>query len=238
MDLSTVTAQGFNRVFVYETLVEDVIREQVLGREVESHDDSLINYINVDMDLDTDGTNYHTLKVQPGNETPGAVLLVTTQELRDLDNWEDSYERIKVELASGVYAWTYVLRDDSEEATESIIAKVMHPSELGDEIEVATWIVQHSPHTLDFETLRLLFSGRMATLKRVPLNSLKEGSLEQFHQDPGRELLYKDTLEADLPPLVVIDNVVQDGHHLFRAMKARGLPSVLVYDAQLRSENG
>jgi gamma-glutamylcyclotransferase (GGCT)/AIG2-like uncharacterized protein YtfP len=229
-DLSTVTPDGLNRVFVYETLTEGSIRSQVLRRNVDNYEDSLLNYIKVGVNLEKDGTNYHTLKIQPGHETPGLVLMVTAKELRDLDNWEDSYQRVKVELASGSWAWTYLL-DDGQDA--QVTAKVMHPSTLADEIEIASWIVQHAPHELDFETLRLLFSGRCANLKRVPLDSLREGALERFHQDPGKEMLYKDHTEDSMPPLMVIDNEVQDGHHLFRALKKKGLPSVLIYDAQL-----
>ena len=111
MNLLTITADSLIRVFVYETLFDDTIRRQLFGRDVQFEEDSLNNYINTDVTLAVDGTNYHTLEKMPGHETPGLVLHLTLQEVKKMDDWENYYNRIKVQLVSGLSAWVYVLKE-------------------------------------------------------------------------------------------------------------------------------
>jgi hypothetical protein len=111
MNLLTVTADNLVRVFVYETLFDATIRQQLFKREVQFEEDSLNNYINTDVTLAVDGTNYHTLEKMPGHETPGLVLHLTPQEVKKMDDWENYYNRVKVQLVSGLSAWVYVLKE-------------------------------------------------------------------------------------------------------------------------------
>jgi hypothetical protein len=99
-------------LFTYETLRDRALDEKVLGHFVPPAIPSILydwKKIHVDKD-------YYTLDPAPGELTLGMVYPIDMErDLEILDNWEDLYERIEVELLQVLGpvqgpVWTYVLK--------------------------------------------------------------------------------------------------------------------------------
>jgi gamma-glutamylcyclotransferase (GGCT)/AIG2-like uncharacterized protein YtfP len=101
--------KGMEKVFVYATLLDKKARKKLLGRDVEYHVDKLIGYREVNIESN-EGPNYHTLLPDETDSVLGKRFLVTLDELRKLDGWEDEYIRKKMQLVSGHVAWVYFLK--------------------------------------------------------------------------------------------------------------------------------
>jgi hypothetical protein len=102
----------FELVFVYETLIDRLVRDNIFKRDVITKEDSLENYKEVSYDT-KEGQNYHTILPDMGSVVSGIILLVTPIELNTLDRWEEQYERKQVVLRSGLKSFVYVLRKDA-----------------------------------------------------------------------------------------------------------------------------
>ena len=92
-------------VFVYETLKRKKILEKALG---ESHGKKYTpTMVEGAHELNIDG--YPTLKFHTSDIVKGDLIHVSDEELKDLDDWESKYRRMRVVTNKGV-AWTYVLK--------------------------------------------------------------------------------------------------------------------------------
>ncbi|WP_168171536.1 gamma-glutamylcyclotransferase family protein [Lacimicrobium sp. SS2-24] len=91
-------------VFVYGTLTHRWVRWLVMGRAGKAEPAELPGY------------RKQALNIEPskGATTPGVVIHVNAEELRDLDRYERlgvRYERVKLTLKSGQSAWVYRLME-------------------------------------------------------------------------------------------------------------------------------
>lgn len=88
------------RVFVYGTLTQGWVRWLVTGEQIDTRPAQLKGYYR-------DGLN---LVPQAGAHTPGQLMVVTGENLIDLDRYERlgiRYERTEMTLVDGQSAWVY-----------------------------------------------------------------------------------------------------------------------------------
>lgn len=98
------------RLFSYGSLQQPAVQLAVFGRELAETTDALPGF-----ELGSVRRGERQLanverSSQPESRVPGLVFEVTDAELAAADAYEtaDAYTRIRVRLASGVDAWTYV----------------------------------------------------------------------------------------------------------------------------------
>ena len=94
-------------LFVYGTLADSRLQNELLGRSVLGVADKLDGYA-----LDSvviRETTYPALVPNPTANVDGLVLLVTPHELEILDRYETAaYQRVQVTLKSMNPAWVYI----------------------------------------------------------------------------------------------------------------------------------
>ncbi len=99
---------GIEYLFVYGTLTDPHIREQVFGRQPVSEKDSLAGFVRLD---GTVGGRYPEVVPDDGAEAQvsGLCLELTPGELRHADAYETRlYYRVRKRLDSGREAWIYL----------------------------------------------------------------------------------------------------------------------------------
>lgn len=123
----------FEKLFSYGTLQDENVQLQLFNRRLDGSDDYIIGYQLSTIEIkDPDviaksGTAFHPMLKYTGNnfdKVPGKVFTITQNELKQADSYEVSdYERILVQLFSGITAWVYTFRDLN--VSEKMNASVM-----------------------------------------------------------------------------------------------------------------
>lgn len=108
----------FEKLFSYGTLQQEGVQIATFGRRLEGSPDQLRGYalgllaIEDPNVVATSGKTHHPIISHTGSEAdivPGAVLLLTPEELQQADQYEvAAYKRHSITLASGTVAWAYV----------------------------------------------------------------------------------------------------------------------------------
>jgi gamma-glutamylcyclotransferase (GGCT)/AIG2-like uncharacterized protein YtfP len=94
-------------LFSYGTLGDEKIQAYVIGRVVESKEDSLQGYDTEVISIQ--GESYYRAFPSEGKSLLGVCLTVTPSELVKIDQYEGtSYKRIAGCLNSGIRAWLYM----------------------------------------------------------------------------------------------------------------------------------
>ena len=103
------------KLFVYGTLMDDTVRERVLGKYVHTSPDTLSGYI---IDTHPVLTSYPVVKKSEGKWVEGVVFDVTENDLAKLDRYETIfYKKEDIVLNSGKKAQVYV---ENEQKIEEI----------------------------------------------------------------------------------------------------------------------
>ena len=102
---------GSPRVFVFETLMNEDLRNKILNREVPFTVDFIPNWKEITTNTEG-GDDYHTIVPSEGSRVMGHCLDVTNEEVALFDKWEDQYERKSVILGSGITSYVYVLKKE------------------------------------------------------------------------------------------------------------------------------
>ena len=110
--LHKIVASELEQVFVYETLMNNKLRNRLLKRPTETVVDQLIGYREISTET-LEGKDYHTLIPDEVSAVMGRRFYATQEELHKLDRWEDEYYRKKLQLLSGNRAWVYLLKVSS-----------------------------------------------------------------------------------------------------------------------------
>jgi gamma-glutamylcyclotransferase (GGCT)/AIG2-like uncharacterized protein YtfP len=93
-------------LFVYGTLQDPHIQQTIFGRLIEGQPDALADYHKFQIRLG--GQLYPIISPAAGSQVEGLLLRVTPAELQRADDYEtDDYQRVKVNLTSGIKAWVY-----------------------------------------------------------------------------------------------------------------------------------
>lgn len=113
------------KLFSYATLQYEAVQLANFGRKLEGAPDTLTEFkmsmleINDPKFIAISGMTEHPIIIYTGNMTDkveGVVFDVSAAELECADAYtECDYKRIKVKLASGVWAWVYVGLDHFDE---------------------------------------------------------------------------------------------------------------------------
>ncbi len=94
------------KLFVYGTLKDPVIRRKAVGRAFSGAPDSLKGWRKTEFFVD--GEDYPVIVPDEDGIVDGLIFEVTPAELKTLDDYEEEYKRIEVVLKSGARAWAYV----------------------------------------------------------------------------------------------------------------------------------
>ena len=116
--MATIPAAATEQLFSYGTLQQPEVQLATFGRLLDSRPDQLPGYRLALLAIDdaqvvaTSGKTHHPIASRSGAPTdcvPGAVLVISLEELRQADGYEvAAYRRERVTLASGMQAWAYV----------------------------------------------------------------------------------------------------------------------------------
>ena len=111
------------QLFTYGTLQLEEVQLDTFGRRLEGRTDVLIGYCLVLITIEDEdfvtksGTAEHRNLQFTGNASDfveGTVFSVTMEELEKTDAYEpEGYERVLVQLKSGINAWIYLNRHQS-----------------------------------------------------------------------------------------------------------------------------
>ena len=94
-------------LFVYGTLTDKAIQEEVIGRIPECVSDTLLRHGLSHVKIE--GESYPAAEPQKGSRVDGIVIFVTHEELEIVDEYETAaYVRKMCRLKSGNRAWVYV----------------------------------------------------------------------------------------------------------------------------------
>lgn len=113
------TDNSYNeKLFSYGTLQYEAVQISTFGRKLHGISDVLSGYrldtikINDPSVVETSGAATHPILVYTGNkkdEVTGIVFDITSKELQQADTYEVAdYQRIRIQLNSGIHAWVYV----------------------------------------------------------------------------------------------------------------------------------
>ena len=95
-------------IFVYGSLLNKKLRQNVLGHEVEGEQDILENYT---MDTHSVLVRYPTVIKSEGDFVKGEVFKVSDSDIEKMDRYESHYyKKIEVTLKSGVMSLLYLER--------------------------------------------------------------------------------------------------------------------------------
>jgi gamma-glutamylcyclotransferase (GGCT)/AIG2-like uncharacterized protein YtfP len=107
-------------LFSYGTLRQEDVQLATFGRRLASRPDALVGYaLQIVKTVDgsfaaKNGAHQRTLKFTgtAADVVEGEALSLTRQELEQADNYEpDDYERVRIQLRSGLDAWVYLRTD-------------------------------------------------------------------------------------------------------------------------------
>lgn len=96
------------------------------------------------------------------------------------------------------------------------------PAVLNDDWAIAHYIVDNSPGEIDLEFVWENFRGGVATLRMVPIEDLIPDHADVNIRIASRERRYAKMDPATVPPLVVEELGIKDGHHRYRVALKRG----------------
>lgn len=103
------------------------------------------------------------------------------------------------------------------------------PPVLKDRYAIADYIETVASAYVDNEYISEHFRGCRAVLRMVPLAQIREGDEDHNIPSKAKERRYAKMDIATMPPIVIEDGEIQDGHHRYRVAKAKGLTEMLCY---------
>lgn len=105
----------------------------------------------------------------------------------------------------------------------------MYKKFLKDADEIAEFIVESSPGFIDEDLVREYFFGCHAVLRTVRLETITAESVSHHVRNRFKEKIYEKLPLSTMPPLIVENGKIIDGHHRFRLAKRRQQKEIPVY---------
>jgi hypothetical protein len=100
---------------------------------------------------------------------------------------------------------------------------------LPDARALAAYIDTWSSGFVDTERIEENYFGAGARLELVPIDQIKPGPDEVNVPNAKKEARYAKLPLETMPPLVIENGIVEDGHHRLRVAKAKGATAVWCY---------
>ena len=110
------------------------------------------------------------------------------------------------------------------------------PLQLSDPTAIAEYVAELSPYEVSEEQIEEMFRGCVASLRWRPLGSLILENEDYHLSDPERQRACDSGAPETMPPLLVEDNVLQDGYHRLRALRSRGATHYWAYEIEAAPE--
>lgn len=113
------------------------------------------------------------------------------------------------------------------------------PEKLVDADAIASYIAELSDYEIDYEFVSEIFKDYYAVLTNVPITNLIEGDADHNIPDKKKQKKYNKLSSETMPPILVKDGVIQDGHHRYRSAIARGdvtISCYVVYDIDFKTQ--
>ena len=101
---------------------------------------------------------------------------------------------------------------------------------LKDNFEIAQYISHISTNKIDIEVAEEYFFGCFARLKQVEVDYLKTENENHHLPNKKKEKKYQALPLETMPPLVIENSKIIDGHHRYRALKSLGVKKIKVYE--------
>jgi len=96
-----------HKIFIYGTLLDKKIQNEVIGRTQDGKFTLVDNYILM-RDWEVEGTAYPRLYPHSAGCVIGEIIEVTDEELKSIDEWETNrYIRQDIHLKGGEFAQAY-----------------------------------------------------------------------------------------------------------------------------------
>lgn len=95
--------------------------------------------------------------------------------------------------------------------------------------EIADYIETWAGYPVDNEFVSERFRDHHAELKLLPITEIKPGWQGANVRNPANERKYQRMSVKTIPPILVQDGVIVDGHHRFRSAQKRGLTHLWAY---------
>ncbi len=106
----------------------------------------------------------------------------------------------------------------------------MYKPILKDNFEIAEYISSISTNYFDLEVAEEYFFGCYAVLKKVDVDALKTDDEDHHLGSKIKDMKYQSLSLKTMPPLVIENSIIIDGHHRHRALKLLGYKKVKVYE--------
>lgn len=100
-----------HRLFVYATLKSPKTQRLAMGHKVPESTAIVSGW--QEAFLERKGEHWPTLIPTPSKVTRGDILAVTDDELKELDNWENHYKRLRIMTSAGP-AYIYLFRSQHD----------------------------------------------------------------------------------------------------------------------------
>jgi hypothetical protein len=113
-----------------------------------------------------------------------------------------------------------------------------YPKFLNNGDAIAEYISSMATSYVDEDFMKEFFAGSHAVLQQVPLASIREGHPDLNVPDSRKEESYKKKTLTTMPPIVVTDGVIVDGHHRYRVARDAGALNIWCYvveDGELKT---
>lgn len=117
----------------------------------------------------------------------------------------------------------------SQDLTEALVDQGHWPPVLKDRWAIADYIESVASAYVDNEYIAEHFRGCRAVLKRVPIAQIEPSDEDHNIPSKAKERRYAKMDPATMPPIVIEDGVIQDGHHRYRVAQKLGMTEMLCY---------
>lgn len=100
---------------------------------------------------------------------------------------------------------------------------------LKDNYAIADYIETTSSDSVDYELMLDFFNGCFATLKEINIENIKPGNKDHNQGNASKTKKYLKMSPNTMPPIVIENDTIVDGHHRFRVAKKLGLKTINAY---------
>lgn len=94
---------------------------------------------------------------------------------------------------------------------------------------IAAYVETYSSDDVSTEMIEEQFSGCCAKLELVPISAIREGDADSNIGCKKKQKKYDGLPAETMPPILIEDGVIQDGHHRYRSAVARGSVEMWCY---------